>query len=43
VEETENDNLPEGTITEVSEKGYLLADQVLRPAKVIISKKSKKK
>jgi hypothetical protein len=26
----------------VSEKGYLLADQVLRPAKVIISKKVEK-
>ncbi len=38
VEEVENDNLPEGTVTEVQEKGYLLADQVLRPAKVIISK-----
>jgi len=42
VEEIENDNLPEGTITEVFEKGYLLADQVLRPAKVIISKKAAK-
>ncbi|CAG8674189.1 10084_t:CDS:2, partial [Paraglomus occultum] len=27
MEEIENDNLPEGTITEVSEKGYLFADQ----------------
>ena len=42
VEEIKNDNLPEGTITEVFEKGYLLADQVLRPAKVIISKKVEK-
>jgi molecular chaperone GrpE len=42
VEEIENNNLPEGTITEVFEKGYLFADQVLRPAKVIISKKATK-
>ena len=42
VEEAESDNLPEGTVIEVSEKGYLLTDQVLRPAKVIISKKVEK-
>jgi len=42
VEEVESNNLPEGTVVEVSEKGYLLADQVLRPAKVIISKKVEK-
>ncbi|KLL05337.1 MAG: heat shock protein [Mycoplasmataceae bacterium RV_VA103A] len=39
VEEIENDNLPAGTVVKVAGKGYLLADQVLRPAKVIISKK----
>ena len=42
VEEVENDDLPAGTVVSVSEKGYILADQVLRPAKVIISKKTKK-
>jgi len=40
-EKVEDDKLPEGTITEVSEKGYLLHGQVLRPAKVKISKKNK--
>ncbi|CFW92794.1 putative Protein GrpE [endosymbiont DhMRE of Dentiscutata heterogama] len=40
VEEVENDNLPAGTVVKVAAKGYLLADQVLRPARVIISKKS---
>ena len=41
VEEVENDNLPEGTIVEVVEKGYFLHDQVLRPAKVKIAKRVK--
>ena len=40
--EVENDELPEWTIIEVKEKGYMLHNQLLRPAKVIISKKSKK-
>ena len=43
VEEVENDNLPAGTVVKVVTKGYLLADQVLRPAKVIISKKKDQK
>ena len=41
VEEVENDNLPEGTIVEVVEKGYFFHDQVLRPAKVKIAKRVK--
>ncbi|CAG8677927.1 21361_t:CDS:2, partial [Racocetra persica] len=35
VEEVENDNLPAGTVVKVVAKGYLLADQVLRPARNI--------
>ena len=42
IEEIENDNLPEGTIIEVVEKGYFFHEEVLRPVKVKISKKSKK-
>jgi molecular chaperone GrpE len=41
VEEVENDNLPERTIVEVVEKGYFFHEQVLRPAKVKITKKTK--
>lgn len=41
VEELENDNLPEKTIVEVVEKGYFFHEQVLRPAKVKITKKAK--
>ena len=41
VEEVADDQLPTGTITELAEKGYLLHGQVLRPAKVKISKKNK--
>ena len=39
--EVENNELPEWTIVEVKEKGYMLHNQLLRPAKVVISKKSK--
>jgi molecular chaperone GrpE len=42
IEEIENDNLPEGTIIEVVEKGYFFHEEVLRPVKVKITKKSKK-
>ena len=42
VEEVADDKLPEGTVTEVKEKGYMLHDQVLQPAKVKISKKVSK-
>lgn len=41
-EEVVEEKLPEGTVTEVSEKGYLLHGQVLRTAKVRISKKNNK-
>ncbi|RHZ35371.1 nucleotide exchange factor GrpE [endosymbiont GvMRE of Glomus versiforme] len=41
-EEVENNDLPKGTVIEVLEKGYLLEDQVLRPARVKVSKKGKK-
>ena len=34
--------LPEGTILEVKQKGYLLNNKVIRPNKVIISKKVEK-
>ena len=39
--EVENNEMPEWTIIKVIEKGYKLNDQILRPAKVVISKKSK--
>ena len=42
VEEVVEDKLPEGTVAELSEKGYLLHGKVLRPAKVKISKKINK-
>ena len=36
-----NDDLPENTIVEELNKGYLYNNEVLRPAMVVISKKSK--
>ncbi len=36
----ERNNLPENTILEVLDKGYLYNNKVLRPSKVVISKKS---
>ena len=39
--EENRDDVPENTIVEVFEKGYMLKDRVLRPAKVKISKPSK--
>ena len=40
--EEARDDLPENTIIEVLDKGYWLGEKVLRPAKVKISKRSKK-
>lgn len=40
LEEVKNDELPEGTITEVVSKGYFFHEQVLKPSQVKVSKKS---
>jgi len=40
VQQREDDNLPEGTIIEEWQTGYMIADRVLREAMVIVSKKS---
>jgi len=37
----ENDELPNNTIVTEYEKGYLIGDRLLRPAKVIVTKKTK--
>jgi molecular chaperone GrpE len=37
----ENDDLPENVIIEELDKGYYLNNEVLRPARVAISQKSK--
>lgn len=42
LEEIESE-LPEGTVVEVVEKGYMLHDKVLRPVKVKVSKGQSKK
>jgi molecular chaperone GrpE len=34
------DDVPEDTVVEVTEKGYTLGDDLLRPAKVIVAKRS---
>jgi molecular chaperone GrpE len=36
----ENDALPEDTVIQVAQKGYMMNNEVIRPAKVIISKKT---
>lgn len=36
----ENDALPEDTVVQIAQKGYMMNNEVIRPAKVIISKKS---
>jgi molecular chaperone GrpE (heat shock protein) len=41
IEEIEVDNLSEGTIIEVVEKGYFFHEEILRPTKVKIAKRSK--
>lgn len=40
VEEVENDDLEPGTIVSVQINGYLYKDRVLRPSRVVVSKKS---
>lgn len=42
VEKEERDDLPEDTVTQIVQPGYKLNGDVLRPAKVIVSKKIKK-
>ena len=42
VNQKETDDLPENTVTEVLQKGYLLHDRLLRPAMVVVSKKIEK-
>lgn len=42
VTQEENDDLPENTVTQVLQKGYLLQDRLLRPAMVVVSKKTAK-
>ena len=37
----ENDELPNNTVVTEYEKGYFIGDRLLRPAKVIVSKKTK--
>jgi molecular chaperone GrpE len=38
----EDDSLEQNTIIDVVQKGYTIMDRILRPAKVVVSKKSKK-
>jgi molecular chaperone GrpE len=33
-------NIEEGNITKVLQKGYLIADRLLRPASVVVAKKA---
>jgi len=42
VTQEETDDLPENTVTQVLQKGYLLHDRLIRPAMVIVSKKIEK-
>jgi len=42
VNQKETDDLPENTVTEVLQKGYLLHDRLIRPAMVVVSKKIEK-
>lgn len=37
-----NNNLPENTVTQVLQKGYILHDRLIRPAMVVVSKKAQK-
>ena len=37
----EDDSLEQNTIIDVVQKGYTIMDRILRPAKVVVSKKSK--
>ena len=40
VAQVEDDSLEEGSVVQVVQRGYLLRDRLLRPASVIVSKKS---
>lgn len=40
IETTDAADVPEDTVVEVSEKGYSLGDELLRPAKVIVAKRA---
>lgn len=40
VSQEESDRYPEGTVTKELQKGYMLRDRLLRPAMVLISKRS---
>jgi molecular chaperone GrpE len=42
VTQEENDEFPDNTVTTVLQKGYLLSDRLIRPAMVVVSKKTKK-
>ena len=42
VTQEENDEFPDNTVTTVLQKGYLLQDRLIRPAMVVVSKKTKK-
>ena len=39
----EDDTLEQNTIIDVVQKGYTIMDRILRPSKVVVSKKSQKK
>lgn len=43
VTQEETDDLPENTVSQVLQKGYLLHDRLIRPAMVIVSKKIEEK
>ena len=40
VSQEESDRYPEGTVTKELQKGYMLRDRLLRPAMVLVSKRS---
>jgi len=40
IEEVENNDFPSGTVLEVMQKGYLLNKQLLKAARVKVSKKT---
>ena len=42
VTQEETDKVPDNTVTQVLQKGYLLHDRLIRPAMVIVSKNKKK-
>ena len=42
VTQEENNDLPDNTVTTVLQKGYLLHDRLIRPAMVVVSKRTQK-